>query len=276
MKSSYNDDTPALQPSDHPRLQLINLKLTGQNFQRWSKSVRIALRTKGKLDSLDESCAKPAENSSQFNQWIRCDSMDLSWPLNSMMPELAEAFLYVDSSRELWLKLTETFGDSNGPLLYQLEKEISELYQGNDSVAVYYTKLKKLWEDLSDFSEVPECKCATTCEAMKKILTNEQRQKLMHFLMHLNDEYESVRGKILLLDPLPNVNKAYAMIQRVEKQKQVTGGVGMIREMATNVSKSNNAGNVNSGQPSTASLGILDEEGGMPRIKKNSQVLQSL
>jgi len=67
---------------------------------------------------------------------------------------------------------------------------------------------------------------------MKKILANEQRQKLIHFLMHLNDEYESVRSQILLLDPLPNVNKAYAMIQRVEKQRQVASGVGMIREIA--------------------------------------------
>jgi len=50
-----------------------------------------------------------------------------------------------------------------------------ELYQGNGSVAVYSTKLKKLWEDLSDFSKVPECKCAETYSAIKKILANEQR-----------------------------------------------------------------------------------------------------
>jgi len=62
-------------------------------------------------------------------------------------------------------------------LLYQLEKEISKLYQGNDSVAVYYTKLKKLWEELSDFSEIPKCKCAETCNAVKKILTNEQKDR---------------------------------------------------------------------------------------------------
>ena len=72
---------------------------------------------------------------------------------------------------------------------------------------------------MSDFSEVPECKCAESCEAVKKILANDQRKKLIHFLMHHNDEYESIRGQILLLDPLPNVNKAYAMIQRVEKQR---------------------------------------------------------
>jgi len=121
MESSYNDDPLNLQPANHPRLQLISLKLTGRNFQRWCKSVRIALRTKGKFGFIDGSCKKPTENSSQFSQWIRCDSTILSWMLNSMIPELAEAFLYVDSNRELWLQLTERFGESNSPLLYQLE-----------------------------------------------------------------------------------------------------------------------------------------------------------
>jgi len=86
MESSYNDDPLNLQPADHHGLQLINLKLTRQNFQRWSKSVKIALRSKGKLGFVDGSCKRPAENTPQFNQWIRCDSMVLSWLLNSMMP----------------------------------------------------------------------------------------------------------------------------------------------------------------------------------------------
>jgi len=74
----------------------------------------------------------------------------------------------VNSAGELWNELTERFGESNGPLLYHLEKEISELYQGTDSLAVYYTKLKKLWDELIDFSKVPLCNCAETCTAIKK------------------------------------------------------------------------------------------------------------
>ena len=62
METSYNDDPLSLQPSDHLGLQLINLKLTGPNFQWWSKYVRIALRTKGKLGFLDGSCTKPVVN----------------------------------------------------------------------------------------------------------------------------------------------------------------------------------------------------------------------
>ena len=61
-----------------------------------------------------------------------------------MTADLSEAFLYVNSAQELWEELTERFGESNGPLLYHLEKEITDLYQGSDSVTAYYTKLKRL------------------------------------------------------------------------------------------------------------------------------------
>ena len=74
-------------------------------------------------------------------------------------------------------------------MLYQLEKEISYLYQGNDSVAVYDTKLKRLWDELMDLCEVPMCNCVTSCTAIKKTVELELRRKLMQFLMHLNEDY---------------------------------------------------------------------------------------
>lgn len=39
--------------------------------------------------------------------------------------------------------------------------------------------------------------------------------------MELNENYDTVRSHILVLDPLPFVNKAYPMILRVEKQKTI-------------------------------------------------------
>jgi len=157
----------------------VNLKLTGPNFQKWGRSVKIALRTKGKLGFLDGTCAKPGQSSPKLDQWMKCDSMVVSWLLNSMVPELSEAFLYVNSAQELWDELTEKFGESNGPLLFHLEKEISELYQGGDPVAVYYTKLKRLWDEISDMLDIPICTCPETCPSVKKGQELDQRKKLM-------------------------------------------------------------------------------------------------
>ena len=66
----------------------------------------------------------------------------------------------------------------------------------------------------------------------------------MQLLMHLNDEYEAIRGQILLLEPLPTVNKAYSMIQRVERQRRVTNTTGVSREVATCVNKFTDLGDL--------------------------------
>jgi len=79
--------------------------------------VKTALRTKGKLGFLDGSCVKLGQNSVKFEQWIKCDNMVVSWHLNSMVPELSEAFLYVNFAQELWDELTERFGESNSFIL---------------------------------------------------------------------------------------------------------------------------------------------------------------
>lgn len=44
---------------------------------------------------------------------------------------------------------------------------------------------------------------------------------VMQFLMGLNDVYDSAVSNILMMDPLPNFNKVYSMIARIEKQKGV-------------------------------------------------------
>jgi len=85
--------------------------------------------------------------------------MVVSWLLNSIDPSLYGAFIYENYAKELWNELIERFGQSNGPFLYMIQKEISKLYQGNDSVAVYYTKPKKLWDELADLSEIPNYNC---------------------------------------------------------------------------------------------------------------------
>ena len=53
--------------------------------------------------------------------------------------------------------------------------------------------------------------------------------------MHLNENYEAIRGHILLLDPLTNRSRAYSMIQTVEAQRNVTGNIAASREVAANV-----------------------------------------
>jgi len=90
---NYNADPLYLQGSDHPGMQLTNNKLSGLNFLQWSRAVKIALCTKVKLGFIDGTCKRHAADTRLYEQWIRCDSMVVSWLLNSIDPSLSSAFI---------------------------------------------------------------------------------------------------------------------------------------------------------------------------------------
>lgn len=48
--------------------------------------------------------------------------------------------------------------------------------------------------------------------------------------MGLNDNFESVRGQILSMEVLPSVNRAYYLVQQVERQNEITGQVNNTQE----------------------------------------------
>lgn len=56
---------------------------------------------------------------------------------------------------------------------------------------------------------------------MKKMTDTDASTKTIQFLMGLNEGYDAVRNQILMQEPLPNVNEAYAMLQDVESQRMI-------------------------------------------------------
>lgn len=87
--------------------------------------------------------------------------------------------------------------------------------QGNDSISVYFTKLKLLWDELNSLEPLPPCNCGLA----KELAEISNRSKIMQFLICLTED--QARNQILLLDPLPSINKTYSIILKVETQKQV-------------------------------------------------------
>ena len=66
------------------------------------------------------------------------------------------------------------------------------------------------------------------CEISKGFVAHMNRQKLYQFLMGLNESYHQSRSQILMMDPLPSINYAYARIVGDENQKVVVNGVNDI------------------------------------------------
>lgn len=207
------EDPMTLLNADHPGMILVTTVLTEKNFLTWSTSMVRALEAKNKLAFINGNLPQPSTEP-ELARWKRADQMVYSWIVNSMSKEIGDTFIYCSSARQLWIELQERFGESNGPQIYQVQREIASVEQG--SVVMYFGRLKRLWDELNVLQPI-QCTCRTD-GALANILA---QNKLMQFLMGLNEGFDSVRSQILAMDPLPTVNKAFSMIVRVEKQRSV-------------------------------------------------------
>ncbi|XP_075112317.1 uncharacterized protein LOC142182184 [Nicotiana tabacum] len=122
---------------------------------------------------------------------------------------------------ELWNSLEHRFGQSNGAKLYHQQKEISKSVQENSSVAGYFTTLKRLWDELNSPSTHLGCICDCVCDGKNKVTKFLGDQRVIQFLIGLNDVYGQARGNILMMNPLPSLDHAYSLLLQDESQREV-------------------------------------------------------
>ncbi|XP_019242331.1 PREDICTED: uncharacterized protein LOC109222426, partial [Nicotiana attenuata] len=176
-----------IHPSDSPGVTLVPVPFDGIGYRSWRRSVLRALSVKNKLGFVSGDCGKPSPNSPQFRHWERCDNMVTSWILNSLSKEISDSVEYVSDSVELWRELEDRYDQTNGAKLYQIQKEINDLVQGSLDITTYYTRMKRLWEELSNLNARSQCTCACTCGSKDNMHKAEQDRRLIQFLMGLNE-----------------------------------------------------------------------------------------
>jgi len=98
--------------------------------------------------------------------------------------------MYYETAKEMWLELKNLFSQGNGPKIYNLQREISHVSQNQMIVTEYYTKFKRLWDQLLNFEPFPECSCG----AMKIMSASHDIAYVMRFLMGLNENFETLRS----------------------------------------------------------------------------------
>lgn len=147
--------------------------------------------------------------------------MVTSWLLNSLSKEIGDSDIYSATSKELWDSLKQRFGKSNGTKLFHLQKELNGLVQGNSDVSTYFTKLKRLWDELDALNSNVVCSCTCDCDRKSNNSKSQQDQSLIQFLMGLNNVYAQARGNILMLNPLPGMDHAYSLLLQDENQREI-------------------------------------------------------
>ncbi|KAH0712843.1 hypothetical protein KY289_008802 [Solanum tuberosum] len=187
------------------------------------RGVLISLSAKNKLDFINGKVEIPSENSPLFGQWKRCNDMVIAWLLNSLSKDIYESVIYSQTALDLWSELEERYGQPDGSKLFQLQRELNNISQGSNNVATYYTKLKRIWDQLKVFNTFMTCPCECKCGAKTHNQKMNEDTKLIQFFMGINEVYCAVRGH-MMMKPLPSTNQAYSIILHNESQSEVQSG----------------------------------------------------
>ncbi|KAA8536734.1 hypothetical protein F0562_029212 [Nyssa sinensis] len=242
-----------LHHSNSPGQVLVSQQLTGENYTNWSRAMLIALSVKNKLGFVDGFIPEPqGTDNNLLDSWIRNNNIVISWILNSISKEISASIIFAAFAREIWLDLRDRFQQRNGPRIFQLKRELMNLRQEQSSVSIYFTKVKTIWEELSNYR--PNCSCGKCyCGGVKNLNDYHQTEYIMSFLMGLDDSFSQVSGQLLLMDSMPPINRVFSLIVQEEQQRRTnlssdssnsTGTMAFV--VKTDVAKSGGSGSQNS------------------------------
>ncbi|OIT35690.1 hypothetical protein A4A49_57273, partial [Nicotiana attenuata] len=83
--------------------------------------------------------------------------------------------------------------------------------------ANYFSKLRDLWDELDAIMPCPGCPCPES----KLYAQHFEAQRLLQFLTGLNDSYAQSRSQIMMMTPVPTINKAYSLLVDQESQRNL-------------------------------------------------------
>ena len=139
----------------------------------------------------------------------------------SVLKDIASTIIYIKSSQDIWNELRESYSQSNGPRVFQLQKALATITQDNSFISQYYTRLKILWVELNNYKPMSVCNCCN-CGRVKIVLELHNQEKVYWFLMCLSDSFSSVKAQVLRTDPLLTLHKVFSLIIQEERQQEIT------------------------------------------------------
>lgn len=212
--------------ADHAGISLVSEKLTGLgNFNTWRRSMLMALGARNKLVFVNGTYPDIEESHPDYGSWTRCNNIICSWIVNAVDKPIAKSIMYLDTARQMWLDIHDQFKQSDGPRTAEIKQQIFTEVQGSQTVSEYYTRLKQLWEELKNHEASPSCCCGRLdCSSMKQLAQRDEQDRVLKFLMGLNDSFTATRGQILMMDPKPTLSRVFNLVSQEERQRSMKGG----------------------------------------------------
>ncbi|XP_074296720.1 uncharacterized protein LOC141627262 [Silene latifolia] len=208
-------------------------------------AVKNGLDAKNKLGFVEGIVKKPVVNEGDTETleavaWRQCNTMVKAWLRSVIDTKLHPSITFSGTVTEIWKELQERYASENAPRVHQLKGDLNDCKQEkNQSVVEYYTKLKSIWDELANYSRVPEC----TCGAAAALTKEREEEKVHQFLMGLDNVlYGHIRSNLLMEDDITCLSRAYALILREERHRAITKSKEEAMEMAMATKTINSGG----------------------------------
>ncbi|XP_071714419.1 uncharacterized protein [Rutidosis leptorrhynchoides] len=126
-KLEFNDPL-YLHPSDTPGASLITQKLKAtENYNVWSRAMKLALQTKNKLGFIDGSCPRYEyeDDDVLLGQWDRCNSVVLTRILLSLSEDVYNGQIFSKTAESVWSESKETYDKIDASVTFNLYQKIN-------------------------------------------------------------------------------------------------------------------------------------------------------
>jgi len=138
--------------------------------------------------------------------------------------------LFHDTAISAWEDLKERFAKVDLVRISSLISTINNLKEGTKTEVEYFIELGTLWDELNSHRPIPNCTCVHPyrCDSTRLAKLYISEDQIIQFLTGLNESFFVVKTQILLMDPLPSINKVYSLV--VQEEIQNTGNASDARK----------------------------------------------
>ncbi|CAL5430126.1 unnamed protein product [Camellia sinensis] len=208
--------TTSMTDSLHPSQKITTSLFNGQNYLAWSQSLTIFLKSKGKMGYVDGRVQAPSITDTGYDQWEITNSLIMGWLIHSMVPEIGEGYLSMDTAQDIWEAVATTYSrKGNFSQTFELRRSIDRSVQGEMTILQYFTFLSNGWKRLDHLQEYKPV-CPTDSAGYRKFV---EQVRVFKFLEGLNVVFDPVRSRVLGMDALPSLQEAFAYVQNEESRR---------------------------------------------------------
>ncbi|CAH9124679.1 unnamed protein product [Cuscuta epithymum] len=211
-----------IQSGDKPGDVHVTTTLRDGNYGDWLDEMSNALYAKNKFGFVNGDIPMPKSDSPYLPCWQRANAMVKGWLYSSMEMDLRQSVKF-KTGREIWTDLQERYAKESAPRAYELRCSLSNIRQDGQSISAYFSRLRRVWDEMVSIDTAPDCKCGKcSCNISKQLIDSRDRDRLYDFLMGLDDAYAQLKSQILATRPVPTLTAAYHLVLESEQHRSIT------------------------------------------------------